>query len=187
MYGLGFYKEHMKTRYKILGGIVLMLGLQGVALANPKAATVEDEFKAALFCQTEAFDARDAKTVARLGEHNIKVKNLEEDGLINQEFHFATPFNIDNVTVSVVRYLGDSGSYFFAIAKGDMNNFAQSIGAKPIPNELKQTLSWGNINQYYKYTAPATTDNPYPKTVLIGRDQDTKTGEFYFGCLEVDN
>ena len=138
-------------------------------------------------CKAEPIDARDSGITTQLNKQKITVKNLEKDGLIDLEYRFTKPLQIANTSVSVVRYQGDSGSYFFAIAKGDMARFAKSIGAKPVPVQLKETLSWGdNINQYYQYTTDVTADNPYPDTILIGRDKTSKQGEFYFGCLRFD-
>lgn len=172
----------MKTLFNILCGSLLIFSFWGYA-AN--AATVASQFEAALLCKAEAIDAREPEVVKWLKEQNIEVENFEEE-LIELEYHFAKPLQILNVTIPRVRYEGDSGSYFFATAKGDMNKFAQSIGAKLIPANLKETLSWGDIGEYYKYSAPVTAENPYPKTIIIGRDKDSKKSEFYFGCRQYD-
>lgn len=158
----------------------------GVVIAKTNTV-LSNQFKAALLCKAEPIDARDSGITTQLNKQKITVKNLEKDGLIDLEYRFTKPLQIANTSVSVVRYQGDSGSYFFAIAKGDMARFAKSIGAKPVPVQLKETLSWGdNINQYYQYTTDVTADNPYPDTILIGRDKTSKQGEFYFGCLRFD-
>ncbi|OCG23024.1 hypothetical protein A9G11_06485 [Gilliamella sp. wkB108] len=172
----------MKTVYKLLGSSLLIFSSSGYA-SDP--ATVASQFEAALLCQAEAIDARKPEVVKSLNEQNIEVKNLDEE-LIELEYHFAKPLQILNVTVSRVRYEGDSGSYFFATAKGDMDAFAKSIGAKPIPENLQEMLLWADIGEYYKYAEPVTVENPYPNTVIIGRNEESKPGEFYFGCEKFD-
>ncbi|PIT52608.1 hypothetical protein BHC44_07310 [Snodgrassella alvi] len=163
-----------------------MFNLSAWAQATKTNTTVETQFEAALLCKSAPIDARDSDITTQLNKQKITVKNLDKDGLINLEYHLTKPLQIANASVSVIRYLGDSGSYFFAVAKGDMATFAKSIDAKPVPVQLKEILSWGNISQYYQYTTDVTADNPYPDTILIGRDKTSKQGEFYFGCLRFD-
>lgn len=177
----------MRTQNILLCGYLLIFNLVGGVVIAKTNTVLSNQFKAALLCKAEPIDARDSGITTQLNKQKITVKNLEKDGLIDLEYRFTKPLQIANTSVSVVRYLGDSGSYFFAIAKGDMARFAKSIGAKPVPVQLKETLSWGdNINQYYQYTTDVTTDNPYPDTILVGRDKTSKLGEFYFGCLRFD-
>lgn len=176
----------MRTQNILLCGYLLIFNLVGGSVIAKTNTVLSNQFKAALLCKAEPIDARDSGITTQLNKQKITVKNLEKDGLINLEYRFTKPLLIANTSVSVVRYLGDSGSYFFAIAKGDMARFAKSIGAKPVPVQLKETLSWGDINQYYQHTTDVTADNPYPDTILIGRDKTSKQGEFYFGCLRFD-
>lgn len=176
----------MRIPHKLLCSLLLMFNLSAWAAATKTNTTAGTQFEAALLCQAAPIDARDSGITIQLNKQKIAVKNLEKDGLINLEYRFTKPLQIANTSVSVVRYLGDSGSYFFAIAKGDMARFAKSINAKPVPAQLKETLSWGDINQYYQYTTDVTADNPYPDTILIGSDRTSKQGEFYFGCLRFD-
>lgn len=176
----------MRTQNILLCGYLLIFNLVGGSVIAKTNTVLSNQFKAALLCKAEPIDARDSGITTQLNKQKITVKNLEKDGLIDLEYRFTKPLQIANTSVSVVRYLGDSGSYFFAIAKGDMARFAKSIGAKPVPVQLKETLSWGDINQYYQYTTDVTADNPYPDTILIGRDKTSKQGEFYFGCLRFD-
>lgn len=177
----------MRTRNILLCGYLLIFNLVGGSVIAKTNTVLSNQFKAALLCKAEPIDARNSGITTQLNKQKITVKNLEKDGLIDLEYRFTKPLQIANTSVSVVRYQGDSGSYFFAIAKGDMARFAKFIGAKPVPVQLKETLSWGdNINQYYQYTTDVTADNPYPDTILIGRDKTSKQGEFYFGCLRFD-
>lgn len=177
----------MRTQNILLCSCLLIFNLAGGAAIAKTNTVLSNQFKAALLCKAEPVDARDSGITTQLNKQKITVKNFEKDGLIDLEYRFTKPLQIANTSVSVVRYQGDSGSYFFAIAKGDMARFAKSIGAKPVPVQLKETLSWGdNINQYYQYTTDVTTDNPYPDTILVGRDKTSKLGEFYFGCLRFD-
>lgn len=176
----------MRTQNILLCGYLLIFNLVGGSVIAKTNTVLSNQFKAALLCKAEPIDARDSGITTQLNKQKITVKNLEKDGLINLEYRFTKPLLIANTSVSVVRYLGDSGSYFFAIAKGDMARFTKSIGAKPVPVQLKETLSWGDINQYYQHTTDVTADNPYPDTILIGRDKTSKQGEFYFGCLRFD-
>ena len=176
----------MRTQNILLCGYLLIFNLVGGVVIAKTNTVLSNQFKAALLCKAEPIDARDSGITTQLNKQKITVKNLEKDGLIDLEYRFTKPLQIANTSVSVVRYQGDSGSYFFAIAKGDMARFAKSIGAKPVPVQLKETLSWGDINQYYQYTTDVTADNPYPDTILIGRDKTSKQGEFYFGCLRFD-
>lgn len=176
----------MRTQNILLCGYLLIFNLVGGSVIAKTNTVLSNQFKAALLCKAEPIDARDSGITTQLNKQKITVKNFEKDGLIDLEYRFTKPLQIANTSVSVVRYLGDSGSYFFAIAKGDMARFAKSIGAKPVPVQLKETLSWGDINQYYQYTTDVTADNPYPDTILIGRDKTSKQGEFYFGCLRFD-
>ena len=177
----------MRTQNILLCSCLLIFNLVGGVVIAKTNTVLSNQFKAALLCKAEPIDARDSGITTQLNKQKITVKNLEKDGLIDLEYRFTKPLQIANTSVSVVRYLGDSGSYFFAIAKGDMARFAKSIDAKPVPVQLKETLSWGdNINQYYQYTTDVTADNPYPDTILIGRDKTSKQGEFYFGCLRFD-
>lgn len=176
----------MRTQNILLCGYLLIFNLVGGSVIAKTNTVLSNQFKAALLCKAEPIDARDSGITTQLNKQKITVKNLEKDGLIDLEYRFTKPLQIANTSVSVVRYQGDSGSYFFAIAKGDMARFAKSIGAKPVPVQLKETLSWGDINQYYQYTTDVTADNPYPDTILIGRDKTSKQGEFYFGCLRFD-
>jgi hypothetical protein len=173
--------------YRLLCSSLLIFGFSTYALATETNNTIESQFKAALLCNVAPIDGRDAKVVKQLSEQNITVKNLEEDGLINLEYHFAKPLEIMNTTVSQIKYQGDSGSYFYAIAKGDIDTFAKSMAAIPIPADLKEEMSWGDIGQYYQYTAPVTEENPFPSIILIGRDKNVKSDEFYFGCEEFDS
>jgi hypothetical protein len=176
----------MRTQNILLCGSLLIFNLAGWSAVAKTNTVLRSQLKAALLCKAEPIDARDSKIATQLNKQKITVKNFDKDGLINLEYRFTKPLQIANASVSVIRYLGDSGSYFFAVAKGDMATFAKSIDAKPVPVQLKEILSWGNINQYYQYTTDVTADNPYPDTILIGRDKTSKQGEFYFGCLRFD-
>lgn len=176
----------MKTPYIFLGSSLLIFSLSGCSSIAKTDTTLAAQFEAALLCKTEAIDARDENVKIQLEKQNVEVRNLDEGGVINLEYHFAKPLKILNVTVPGVNYEGDSGSYFFAIAQGDMDRFAKSIGATSVPAQSKRVISWGEINQYYKFTAAVTEENPYPNAILIGRDNNSKQGEFYFGCKKFD-
>lgn len=174
-------------RYKVIICALLFFFNLNHWAAVAKSNTVSpQQFRAALLCKAEPIDAREANIANQLKKQKIAVKDFEKNGLINLKYRFAKPLYISNVKVSAVRYQGDSGSYFYAIAKGDMAKFAESIGAKSVPRSSKETLSWGDINQYFKYTNPVTKTNPYPNIILIGRDKTSKQDEFYFGCLRFD-
>lgn len=176
----------MKTLYQIFCGGLFIFTLSEYALAaEVDTATIATKFEFALLCKTDPIDDRDPNIIALLDQENIKIVYKDEE-LLDLEYQFAKPLAILNVTILGVRYLGDSGSYFFATTKGDMDQFAKSIGAKAVPVNLKENISWDDINQYYKFATPATKDNPYPDTILIGRDKDSKPGEFYFGCMRFD-
>ena len=62
-----------------------------------------------------------------------------------------------------------------------MDEFAKSINTKIIPNNLKDTL----IGEYYKETALPKIEDPFPNTIIIGRDKnlmpELNPDEFYFG------
>lgn len=62
-----------------------------------------------------------------------------------------------------------------------MDEFTKSIDTKIIPNNLKDTL----IDEYYKETALPKIENPFPNTIIIGRDKnlmpELNPEEFYFG------
>jgi hypothetical protein len=176
----------MRIPHKLLCSLLLIFNLSAWAQTTKTNTTAETQFEAALLCKSAPIDARDSKIATQLNKQKITVKNFDKDGLINLEYRFTKPLQIANTSVSVIRYLGDSGSYFFAVAKGDMATFAKSIHARPVPVQLKETLSWGDINQYYQHTTDVTADNPYPDTILIGREKTSKQGEFYFGCLRFD-
>ncbi|WP_334321267.1 hypothetical protein [Gilliamella apicola] len=67
-----------------------------------------------------------------------------------------------------------------------MDEFTKSIDTKIIPNNLKDTL----IDEYYKETALPKIENPFPNTIIIGRDKnlmpELNPNQFYFGCQILD-
>lgn len=69
-----------------------------------------------------------------------------------------------------------------------MDEFAKSINTKIIPNNLKDTL----IGEYYKETALSKMEDPFPNTIIIGRDKNLmpelnpNPNQFYFGCQILD-
>lgn len=177
----------MNISYRIFWSWLLIFCLPALASTTNDNTSLAKQFTTALLCQSAAIDARDPATAVALEQQQIIVKNFDEDGLIDLEYQMAKPFKILDVTIPIIRYQGDSGSYFFAVAEGDMATFANAVGAKPLTEPLSDLFTWGEIGQYYQYSSPDMTENSYPNIILIGRDQNSKTGEFYFGCREFDN
>lgn len=88
---------------------------------------------------------------------------------------------MSNLTIQTVKYLGNYhyGFDFFAIAKGDMDKFAKSIGAKRTPAQFND-FRWKS--PYVKYFTSTTNQEYFRRIFLIGREADSKSGEFNFGC-----
>lgn len=102
----------MRTQNILLCGYLLIFNLVGGAVIAKTNTVLSNQFKAALLCKAEPIDARDSGITTQLNKQKITVKNLEKDGLIDLEYRFTKPLQIANTSVSVVRYQGDSGSYF---------------------------------------------------------------------------
>ncbi len=93
-------------------------------------------FKVVLLCKVASINGRNSNVVIRLNARKIKVK-LDKDALINLEYDFLQPMTRLNVSTPIIRYQRDSGSYFFAPAKGNMDEFAKSIGATSVFQKQK--------------------------------------------------
>ena len=170
----------MKSQNKFLVYALLMFTVSGYSIAADKAKSIMNQFKDTLLCHQspeslifntspEAF-AKEGITVTKISEYNPEYI-----------YHFAKPLKMLNVTFQTVKYLGNYhyGFDFFAVAKGDMEKFAKSVGAKRTPAEFND-FRWKS--PYVKYFTSTTDQEYFRRIFLIGREADSKPGEFNFGC-----
>ena len=178
----------MKKLYLLLGYILFFVSLSGHASSDViKIATVTEQFKTALLCQSKPFAIEDKKIIAELEKQKITIKNKQQDNITEIEYHFQQPIKIKNVWVNMIRYESDNFvTSFYAKAKGDMHKFAKLIGANAILRSCEEPIPLNDTDIYRKDITPITDNKLYPDTIIIGQDKDSKPNEFYVICSKVE-
>lgn len=167
----------MKSENKFLVYVLLMFTVSGYSIAADKAKSIMNQFKDTLLChQSPESLIFLLRSLLKKGLRLLKLVST-----IQNIYHFAKPLKMSNLTIQTVKYLGNYhyGFDFFAVAKGDMDKFAKSVGAKPTPAEFND-FRWKS--PYVKYFTSTTDQEYFRRIFLIGREADSKPGEFNFGC-----
>lgn len=160
--------------------LLLTAAAPNASFADYPALT--EAFRAALFGETEAIDARDRKTQMQLARLGVKVKETD-DSPIDLSYRFPSPMVISGATVSRVVYTGDSGSLFYAVAQGDVDAFVKRFQLRRVPAGMKETH--GIYSQYYKWLGKRGDTFPYPGIFYV-KIIDRKKGLFEFGTQTFD-
>lgn len=179
----------MKKLYLLLGYILFFVSLSGHASSDvTKIATVTEQFKTALLCQSKPIAIEDKKIIAELEKQKITIKNKQQYNITGIEYHFKQPIKIKNVWVNMIRYESDNFvTSFYAKAKGDdMHKFAKLIGANAILRSCEEPIPLNDTDIYRKDITPITDNELYPDTIIIGQDKDSKPNEFYVICSKVE-
>ena len=167
----------MKSENKFLVYVLLMFTVSGYSIAADKAKSIMNQFKDTLLChQSPESLIFLLRSLLKKGLRLLKLVST-----IQNIYHFAKPLKMSNLTIQTVKYLGNYhyGFDFFAVAKGDMDKFAKSIGAKRTPAQFND-FRWKS--PYVKYFTSTTNQEYFRRIFLIGREADSKPGEFNFGC-----
>lgn len=89
----------MQRPFLFLTSMLFTLNLSTSVLAMEKDHTIESQFENAWLCLADAIAGRESEIVQKFKQHNIAVKNLDEDGLIYLECYFTQPAKAKNLTV----------------------------------------------------------------------------------------
>lgn len=144
--------------------------------AKPLAGRRElaDTFRAALVCQGPPVDARDPATKSWLSESKVRIIDHAPGEVIDLEYVFETPLQIEGVSVSKVIYKGDSGNIIYAVAQGTQESLAKKMNAKVVPVQQSQDYGYAFKAQYFRQVS----NKPQRRLVVMG-GQDTTA---LFGC-----
>ena len=177
----------MRILYKIISCALITISFTGYANNSNTYALIELQFKGALLCKRAPVDGRDPKLAAKLDRYRIKVRNLNPNGAINLRYLFTKPLRLLNAFISVVQYQDDGRPFFYATAKGDMDEFVRLVEAESISPQLREAFSLARTNHYFKLVTLDPNNESLTAMILIGRKSEIKVNEFYFGCMYFKN
>lgn len=89
----------MQRPFLFLASMLFTLNLSTSVLAMEKDHTIESQFENTWLSLADAIAGREPEIVQKFKQHNIAVKNLDEDGLIYLECYFTQPAKAKNLTV----------------------------------------------------------------------------------------
>ena len=160
--------------------------LLNFSVFSANSTDLSSMFMDALLCKSPPVDARNADVRAILDSYHVTYEDREKESLADMKYDFKKPLKFKNMIISSVFYLGDSGSLFYAIASGNIQQVIKDVGAKPVKKDKLDTYGWGEGREYFKETMQPTMENPFPSIIIIGESYKFKPGQFYFGCEVFD-
>lgn len=89
----------MQWPFLFVASMLFTLNLSTSVSAMKKDHTIESQFENTWLSLADAINGREPEIVQKFKQHNIAVKNLDEDGLIYLECYFTQPAKDKNLTV----------------------------------------------------------------------------------------
>lgn len=89
----------MQWPFLFVASMLFTLNLSTSVSAMEKDHTIESQFENTWLSLADAINGREPEIVQKFKQHNIAVKNLDEDGLIYLECYFTQPAKAKNLTV----------------------------------------------------------------------------------------
>lgn len=89
----------MQRPFLFVASMLFTLNLSTSVSAMEKDHTIESQFENTWLSLADAINGREPEIVQKFKQHNIAVKNLDEDGLIYLECYFTQPAKAKNLTV----------------------------------------------------------------------------------------
>lgn len=86
----------MQRPFLFVASMLFTLNLSTSVLAMEKDHTIESQFENTWLSLADAIAGRESEIVQKFKQHNIAVKNLDEDGLIYLEYYFTQPVKVMN-------------------------------------------------------------------------------------------
>ena len=86
----------MQWPFLFVASMLFTLNLSTSVSAMEKDHTIESQFENTWLSLADAINGREPEIVQKFKQHNIAVKNLDEDGLIYLENYFTQPVKIMN-------------------------------------------------------------------------------------------
>jgi hypothetical protein len=182
----------MKKVFVICGLFFAIAFGHGLCAASPRLAPADDlaaQLEASLTCRAPVFDGRQVNVLAQLERMGAVVIDRQPGELPDLVYYFPLPIKVASLTVVSIRFVGGSGSIFFAQSSGSaaqMRGFAQRMGAK-----LNHKSRW-NLDGYEAMTAQYAKVKPLrpgfddvaPRFVVGQTPGDDNT--FHWGCRSFD-
>jgi hypothetical protein len=182
----------MKKVFVICGLFFPLAFGHGLCAASPRLAPADDpttQLEAALACRAPVFDGRQVNVLAQLERVGAVVIDRQPGELPDLVYYFPLPIKVASSTVVSIRFVGGSGSIFFAQSSGNaaqMRAFAKRMGAKP-----NLRYRW-NLDGYEAMTAQYARVKPLrpgfdslaPRFVVGQTPGDDNT--FHWGCRSFD-
>ena len=89
----------MQWPFLFVASMLFTLNLSTSVSAMEKDHTIESQFENTWLSLADAINGREPEIVQKFKQHNIAVKNLDEDGLIYLECYFTQLAKAKNLTV----------------------------------------------------------------------------------------
>ena len=86
----------MQWPFLFVASMLFTLNLSTSVSAMEKDHTIESQFENTWLSLADAINGRESEIVQKFKQHNIAVKNLDEDGLIYLEYYFTQPVKVMN-------------------------------------------------------------------------------------------
>ena len=86
----------MQWPFLFVASMLFTLNLSTSVSAMEKDHTIESQFENTWLSLADAINGREPEIVQKFKQHNIAVKNLDEDGLIYLEYYFTQPVKVMN-------------------------------------------------------------------------------------------
>ena len=176
-----------------IGSLALALAFfAGPCFAEINSAYAKElaaQLEAALTCSTPIFDGRQADALVQLERVGAAMIDRQPGELPDLVYVFPSPIKVASLTVLSIRFVGGSGSIFFARAVGNaaqMRSFAKRMGAKPNSKSRWSLDGYEAMTAQYAKIKPLRPgfDDIAPRFVVgqaLGRDNI-----FEWGCRSFD-
>jgi hypothetical protein len=180
-------------KYGGIGALTLALVFfVGPCAAESNSAYAENlaaQLEAALTCRAPVFDGRQVDALVQLERVGAVVVDRQPGELPDLVYYFPSPIKVASLSILSIRFVGGSGSIFFARAIGreaKMRGFARRTGAKPNPKLRWSLDGYEAMTAQYAVVKPLRpgVDDVAPRFVVGQTPGDERT--FEWGCRSFD-
>lgn len=169
--------------------LVFVHGL-GTAQTRPVfSGDLAAQLEASLTCRAPVFDGRQPNALAQLERAGAVFWDRQPGELPDLIYYFPSPIKVASLPVVSIRFVGGSGSIFFAQSSGsaaEMRGFAQRMGAKLNHRNRWRLDGYEAMTAQYAKVQPLRPglDDMAPRFVVGQTPGDDNT--FHWGCRSFD-
>ncbi len=169
---------------KLIG--IFFLSFLSCAASAQRDSTLEDSLKRALTCESSIVDGRKPETAQLLKFRGAVLTDKAPGELPDLQYDFPIPLEIDGLKVSSIRFVGGSGSIFFAVAEGHMPSFLKRHGLRPHPVKSWSLDGYEAMQAQYARAMPLRAGIDEVPPLMVAGKESRRSRKFNWGCRTFD-